>query len=346
MPEIKPFSAIRPNPLLELSLAETGPQTQSVVIDGFDDGGPLSLKTHLELVARQRPETETGQSEAFRLVNDNFRSLLKHGILVPDPEPAIYVYEAGGQTGVWCLTRLDGRIKLHEQTLPDSVRRLSNYRRATGLEGSPILLTYAPDAGINTLIAAAKQTPPRDLGGHLIWKVADPLPFIQAFARFGEIYLADGHHRLASAAGGLISSLYMASDQIRISPFHRATTAAVSPEALKSHFIVAGALRNQPVRPARAGHLGLRHNGHWYDLVNSAKDRSDAEALHAALPDAPFGYLGAHEPLPEGTIFTLAPLPIRDLFRAADAGRILPPKTTWIDPKIPYGLLIHHHEKP
>jgi uncharacterized protein (DUF1015 family) len=106
----------------------------------------------LETGARLRPETTEGQEQAYLEIKETLQSLLEQDQLYREELPGIYIYEVVHQTyrqtGVWALTSLEdyreGRIKIHELTFADSVRRMKNYRENTGLEGSPILLTYFP----------------------------------------------------------------------------------------------------------------------------------------------------------------------------------------------------------
>ena len=153
MAQIQPFRAIRPNPFYADQLVFTTPQAESVSGDNTKTGALAPLKTLLETGARKRPETPEGQASAFQDIKNTLKDLFQKDQLWHEETPGIYVYEVVHktyrQTGIWALTSLEdyrkGAIKIHELTFEDSVRRLTNYRRNTGLEGSPILLTYPPD---------------------------------------------------------------------------------------------------------------------------------------------------------------------------------------------------------
>ena len=251
MAQIQPFRAIRPNPFYADQLVFTTPQAESVSGDNTKTGTLAPLKTLLETGARKRPETPEGQARAFHDIKDTLKDLFQKDQLWHEETPGIYVYEVVHktyrQTGIWALTSLDdyrkGAIKIHELTFEDSVRRLTNYRRNTGLEGSPILLTYPPDITVNRIIAETrtrnqKITLGNQHGLHRLWKIEDPKVLQQliiAFANIPVAYLADGHHRIESAAilakeqrlkklpvYDTISSLYMAADQLRIEEYDRA----------------------------------------------------------------------------------------------------------------------------
>ncbi|MDB5145739.1 MAG: hypothetical protein JWQ66_4452 [Mucilaginibacter sp.] len=387
---IQPFKPIRPNPLYADQLVFTKPQAESVSGDYTKEGGLKSLKTLLETGARQRPETPEGQQLAYQDIKDTLQSLLEKEQLYREELPGIYIYEVVHQTyrqcGIWALTDLsdytNGHIKIHELTFEDSVRRLKNYRENTGLEGSPILLTYAPCMTINRIIASIKETQRKATLGkqhglHRIWKIGEAdtqQALIEAFKNIGQIYLADGHHRLASAAlSGFttISSLYMACDHLRIEPYNRIVipdspvVKAKLFEQLSQRYHVMESKGNQPVQPKEPKRLGLCLEGQWYHLLyKTIAESLDAEILQEHILSKIFAIedpktddrlkcAGGEKALeeigaifdahPQAIAFTLCPLTVNELIHAADAGQILPPKSTWIVPKVPYGLLINSH---
>ena len=408
MAKIKAFRPIRPNPFYADQLVFTRPQAESVSGAYTKSGGLKPLKTLLETGARLRPETPEGQEMAYRDIHETLQSLLEKDQLWQGKTAGIYVYEVAHQhyrqTGIWALTALDdytnGTIRIHELTFADSVRRLKNYREKTGLEGSPVLLTYAPQDAINAIISAAQLSQPRaSLGNrqaqHRLWKIEDSrmqAELIAAFERVERVYLADGHHRLESAAqlageqkkkglaaADYISSLYMATDQLRIEAYDR----VVIPEKktdlpellvlLKQNFDIRESEANTPVQPHELHHMGMCLENTWYHLQAKAhtynnKDMIagfDAAILQEFILEPVFGIAdpktdsrlkcaGGEKALEEiaalfqahpGAIaFTLCPLSVGELIDAADAGLILPPKSTWIVPKVPYGLLIYKHE--
>jgi uncharacterized protein (DUF1015 family) len=407
MATIRPIKPIRPNPFYADQLVFTKPQAESVSGDYTKAGGLKPLKTLLETGARLRPETPEGQEMAYHDIKETLQNLLQQEQLWREKIGSIYVYEvvhtSYRQTGIWAMTDLadytDGNIKIHELTFGDSVRRMRNYRENTGLEGSPVLLTYPTDGAINTIIAITKANQPEaalgnEHGIHRLWKIADvgmQQTLIEAFAKIQNTYLADGHHRLASAAllaaeqkknelpdYSHISSLYMAFDQLKIEAYDR----VVVPEKeidkadllkeLTRHFYIRESTGNKPVQSAELHHLGLYLNGEWYHLLakpHTYADRCAAESLDAAIlqeqvlskifgiidpkTDGRLKCAGGEKALeeidtimqahPRAIAFTLCPLTIEQLIAVADAGQILPPKSTWIVPKVPYGLLIQQH---
>jgi len=405
MAKIQPFKAIRSNPVYADQLVFTSLQVESVSGDKTKDGALAPLKTLLETGARLRPETPEGQAKAFQEIKDTLKTLLESDKLWHEQTPGIYVYEVEHktyrQTGIWALTSLDdytnGNIKIHELTFADSVRRLSNYRRNTGLEGSPILLAYHPDITINRIIAetiknSKKITYGNEHGLHHLWKIEDTAieqQLIDAFAKIKTVYLADGHHRIESSAllaaeqraKGLtefdhISSLYMATDQLRIEEYDRVVVPSkiIDKETLfdqlKPDFDIQPAHRQ--VQPRKPHHFGMYFEKNWFELTakphlfhkqNAAADL-DAYVLQEAVLAPIFGIEDPKTDLrlkcaggemamdevnsilavyPDAIVFTLCPVSVEQLIAVAEAGEILPPKSTWIVPKIPYALLLHHH---
>jgi uncharacterized protein (DUF1015 family) len=402
---IKPFCAVRPNTVYADQLVFTTMQAESVSGDLNKSESLPPLKTLLETVARQRPETPEGQAGAYEEINYTLQNLLEKDRLWQEKKPGIYVYEIVTknyrQTGIWTLTALsdysNGTIKTHELTMPDSVRRLKNYRQHTGLEGSPVLLTYPPHLVVNRIIAETRANSKKTSlgnreGFHRIWKIEDEVTIkklIEAFAQIDTVYLADGHHRLESAdrlaaeqqAAGLtvfdtISSLYIASDQLRMQEYDRVVLPAESIEKevlmdkILENFSVERVRTNRPLQPRETHTIGMYVNGKWFSLIprevqsEGIADALDVSILQAQLLLPVFGIVDTRtdtrlkciggekameelqtllEMHPDAIAFTLCPLTVNQLIAVADAGEILPPKSTWIDPKVPYGLLMHRH---
>jgi uncharacterized protein (DUF1015 family) len=405
MAQIQAFKAIRPNPFYADQLVFTTSQTESVSGDHTKEGTLEPLKTLLETGARKRPETPEGQMRAFQDIKDTLKHLLKNDQLWQEQASGIYVYEVVHktyrQTGIWALTSLDdyrkGAIRIHELTFADSIRRLTNYRKNTGLEGSPILLAYQPDMIINRIIAETrvnnqKTTLGNQHGLHRLWKIEDPKvqqQLIDTFAHIPIAYLADGHHRIESAAilareqqaKGLpvhdtISSLYMATDQLRIEEYDRVIIPSqpIEKAELFKHLSLNFDIQpsKQPVQPKATHDLGLYFARKWYCLTarphtyinKGAAAILDAYILQETILAPVFGIddpktdprlkcAGGEEAMdeieviinkyPDAVAFTLCPLSVEQLIAVADAGEILPPKSTWIVPKIPYALLLYRH---
>jgi len=280
---------------------------------------------------------------------EQLNAMLADGLYTKDASAGLYIYqvEADGktQTGIWAQAAPAG-IKVHEQVLPEKVQRINTFRNRTGLEAKPVLLMYKPQAGVKSLIAAITTTTPRntynyDQKIHRLWYVHDEKlvsALISAFANIDAAYMADGHHRLAANPFETLSALLMDTDEISVKPYHRLIKTT---KDLDKYFHVLKA--NGQVFPQKKGCFGLLKDERWYHLVARKSKDYDTETL-AAIFDY-IEYTPEVKGEPGKLLFTLAPLHISEVLKAADAGIILPPKSTWIEPKIPYGLLMNRHNK-
>jgi uncharacterized protein (DUF1015 family) len=225
---------------------------------------------------------------------------------------------------------------------------------------------------------------------HILWRIDNAATIQELTAAFAQVkatYLADGHHRFESSSSlaaeqrangekifDTISTLYMATDQLRIQEFDRVVTPSTAIDIndilgkVNQRFdIVKSECAIQPREPHK---IGMCVRGEWFELTpRSVPSDSFASALDASILQdqllAPV--FGIEDPVndkrlkciggsgavseinalvcqhPEAIAFTLCPLSTDELLNVADAGEVLPPKSTWIDPKIPYGLLLYRH---
>jgi uncharacterized protein (DUF1015 family) len=176
-----------------------------------------------------------------------------------------------------------------------------------------------------------------------------------------------------------ISSLYMCTDQVRIEDYNRVVIPdqPVSQSCffkhLEKYFELTACAGNIPVRPAEAHCIGMLFNGKWLRLrlkndqleSNGSEPVFDVDILQKWVFEPFFGiaepkndtrikYTGGERTLeeianlvyenPSAVAFTICPMDIKELMRVADAGKVLPPKSTWIVPKVPYGILINRHK--
>ncbi|MFI5158549.1 MAG: DUF1015 family protein [Sphingobacteriales bacterium] len=401
MATIKPFQAIHPNPFYADQLVFAKPQAESVAGNAKLPEGLPPLKVLLEMGARLRPEIPEAQALAFNDVNNTLKQLIESERLRLDASPCIYIYEVVHplykQVGIWALTNLEEHIKTHELTFDDSVRRIKNYRKHTGLEGSPILLTYPSNPVIDNIISENKQGIPdvryeSVAGIHKLWKIEKPEiqgQLISAFAGIESVYLADGHHRKHSAQlllqeqakNGVslfdtISALYMSTQELKIRKYNRVVIPNLPISKgwlfnqLLPHFDIQESFNNTPVQPFEARKIGMYMQGNWYQLkarpstyssnanildVSILQDLILSPLFHITDPatDQRLKHVGGEEAMlemeelfrenPNAIGFTLCPIMVSQLCAVADAGLNLPPKSTWIDPKIPYGLLLYKH---
>jgi uncharacterized protein (DUF1015 family) len=341
------------------------------------------------------------------------RAWVTEGRMVHDARPAYYVYRLEGaghaQTGVLAASAVDDyvgdRIKKHEHTRPAKEDDRVRHIEIVGAQCGPVLLTHRAAPAIDSAVAAATATsdPVADLRAgdgvrHTLWRVDDPdtvSTWRSAFEALPCTYIADGHHRAASAArvararrarhgagpwDGFLTVLFPAG-QMRVLEYNRLIrdTAGLDPAALIARIERAGFdVREDAAarRPGRPGTFGMvLGSDRWYALA----PRSDAK-----IPQDPVGrldvsvltdrvlapILGIEDPRTDPRIdfvggirgpeelercsadgshavgFALHPTRIDDVLDVADAGRVMPPKSTWFEPKARSGLVVLDFEAP
>lgn len=321
--------------------------------------------------------------------------------LIQDRTPRLYVYrlrmgdhEQTGLAGVFSVDeyRRDVIVK-HERTRKekedDRTRHITELRAQTG----PVLLTFRETAATTTAVAQVTANPPiydfvaDDGVGHTVWAASDAeaAALQSAMAAVPLLYIADGHHRAASAAraqealeagpddeAAFLLAVAFPDTQMRILPYHRVVkdlhghTAEALLTVLSQHFpMSAGA-----PAPSRKGQCGVFIAGKWYTLTlgDDATDTADpigtldvsrlqervlAPVLGVADPrtDVRIDFVGGIRGTAElerlvnekkaAIAFAMHPVTLGELMAIADAGAIMPPKSTWFEPKLRDGLLIH-----
>lgn len=320
--------------------------------------------------------------------------LMDEKLFENDLYQCIYLYgqQTGDKTtyGFCMLTDVadyeDQDIHKHEKTILEKQARLTDYREYIGIEGSPVLLIHRPDWRLNEIIAdITLQSAPliydHAAQTHYIWRIIDVEiieEITELFTRIGNVYIGDGHHRLASAAASksitkpYINSLYVATNQLKISAFNRLVfpSEPLDKECffqhIKKYFFVSPVPGNIPYKPDRLHRLGLCFKGEWYQLdvkpalmelvqlpdVIIIQDKILDELLGISDPQSAenlFYYPESAfaEMLEDGAtsldsiILTVFSLSMNKLMEMAEDGKFLPPKSSYIDPKIPFGLLMN-----
>lgn len=422
---VKPFAAVRPT-------ASVADQVAALPYDVYDrveavaavNGEPLSF------LNIDRPETQFSADvdmyapEVYAKARELFDARRADGTFVTEPAPCFYLYELTmnerSQTGVVACCAIDDYlenvIKKHENTLEkkelDRIRHIDALDAQTG----PIFLTYRDSDAIDILVAAVKKTAPLyDFAGedgvtHRVWRMAAASEetacsqayagLVAAFAKVPCAYIADGHHRAASAVKvGLarreanpgydgteefnyfMSVLFPAS-QLSILAYNRVVRDLNG--LTKDEFLNALAGENGPfeiihkqesqLEPIDKGAVGMYLDREWYGLgVKPEFESSDpVEGLDVSILQekvlAPI--LGIGDPRTDGRIefvggirglrelerkvnridargdglavaFAMFPTSIDELLNVADAGRLMPPKSTWFEPKLRSGLFAH-----
>lgn len=422
---VKPFAAVRPT-------ASVADQVAALPYDVYDrveavaavDGEPLSF------LNIDRPETQFPADadmyapEVYAKARELFDARRADGTFVTEPAPCFYLYELTmnerSQTGVVACCAIDDYlenvIKKHENTLEkkelDRIRHIDALDAQTG----PIFLTYRDSDAIDILVAAVKKTAPLyDFAGedgvtHRVWRMAAASEetacsqayagLVAVFAKVPCAYIADGHHRAASAVKvGLarreanpgydgteefnyfMSVLFPAS-QLSILAYNRVVRDLNG--LTKDEFLNALAGENGPfeiihkqesqLEPIDKGAVGMYLDREWYGLgVKPEFESSDpVEGLDVSIlqekvlapilgigdprTDERIEFVGGIRGLRElerkvnrvdargdgpAVAFAMFPTSIDELLNVADAGRLMPPKSTWFEPKLRSGLFSH-----
>jgi len=404
--KIKPFRALRPTPGMADRVA-------CVPYDVVDDSEVREFirENPLSFLRVTRPEAELAEQEkqtavfAFEQARQNLRRLIDEGILVNDTEDSLYVYRlmagAHQQTGVVACCSLDeyeqGQIRKHENTRPDKVENRTGHLLTLRAQTGLILLAHRGTETIKNLAAAAATIEPlydfhaADGTQHTIWRVLETEPWVRAFSEVPAMYIADGHHRIESAAtarkrilsgnGNLPSgdefNFVMAgifpAEELQILAYNRAVRDldGLTPdeflERVRPTFSISEPEQKQP---QKHGEICIYLDGKWLTLSLHGDSFHDSDLIErldvSILQDRILGpVLGIEDPRTDERIifvggnrgtqelerlvdsgeaavaFSLFPTTMGDLLEVSDAGEIMPPKSTWFEPKLKDGLLIH-----
>lgn len=403
---IAPFRALRPRPDLARDVASPpydvlNSEEARVAVRDLPHSFLHVTKSEVDLP----PDVHPYSSLVYEKAAENLRSLWQSGVLVREEKACYYIYQlvmkGRSQTGLVCLSSVDdymaGKIKKHEFTRPEKENDRITHIRTTGAQTGNVFLAYENVDSLDQLIRHWKDSHPAvydftaaDGVRHSIWVVDDlaTQDMITGIFRANVpcTYIADGHHRAASAAKvreGLqgasapgadyfLTTLFPAS-QLEIMDYNRVVKdlhglsqqAFIS--ALQEDFMIT--LSTEPVRPAQLHEFGMYLKGQWYILT--AKDGTwtedpigvlDVTILSNNLLDKVLGirdqrtdkridFVGGIRGLGElerrvdngemAVAFSLYPVSIRQLFDIADSGQVMPPKSTWFEPKLRDGLLTH-----
>ena len=405
---VKPFCCVRPEPALAARVA-------ALPYDVYNrqEAKEVVEKNPLSFLAIDRAETglpdsvSTYDDQVYARAKELFEARVKDGTFLEDPKPAYYLYELTrngvSQTGIVGCSAVDdylsGVIKKHENTREekeiDRIRHIDSLNAQTG----PIFLTYRQTAGLSDIVAAQKKKVPLydfvavDGVVHRVWEVdSDANARIQAeFAAIPATYIADGHHRAASAvkvalkrreehpgAGpdaefNFFLSVLFPENELSILPYNRVVkdlaglTEEAFFEAVSASFTVERVGRT-PVLPEKKGTFGMYVNDVWYRLcakseavpadpvgsldVSVLQDRLLGPVLKIGDPrtDKRIDFVGGIRGLGElerrvhsdmKIAFSMYPTSMEELLSVADAGLLMPPKSTWFEPKLRSGLFIH-----
>ena len=409
MAEIRPFAAFRPAPGLESRIA-------ALPYDVYDrkEAREEVRRNPDSFLAVDRAETgfddsvDTYAPQVYERAAGLLRQWIEEGRFVQDEKPCYYLYEQvmGGrsQTGIVACASIDdylnNTIKKHENTRADKEQDRIRHVDACNMQTGPIFLAYRGGSVLRNIIAEVKESVPacdftsEDGVIHRVWVIEDQetvSDIYEEFSRIPAVYIADGHHRCASAVKvGLkrreehpgytgdeefnyFLSVLFCDEELRILDYNRVVKDlnGLTPEEfldrISESFTVTG-LGRDPFHPEEKGTFGMYLGDVWYSLTASERIRSgdavkglDVSLLQDYLLEPVLGignpktdkridFVGGIRGLQElerrvhtdmEVAFSLHPTSIEELEAVADAGELMPPKSTWFEPKLRSGLFLH-----
>jgi len=409
MADIKPFRAYRPKKGMESKIAALPYDVYSrEEAARFVRGNPDSFLAIDRAETQFEPEADMYAPEVYAKASGLLWTAIGNGTFVQDEEPCYYLYrqimEGRSQTGIVACASIkdyqDNIIKKHENTRADKEEDRIRHVDACDAQTGPIFLVYESCQRLNDIINSYVKKDPiynfvsEDGIIHQVWQIREPAVVREirdTFSKLPSVYIADGHHRCASAVKvgmkrrsenpnpgknmeyDYFLSVLFPEEELRIMDYNRVVrdlngyTKVEFLKCLEEHFIwkIWG---EDSYQPTAKGCFGMYLDHEWYEL--KAKDNTYSEDVVKALDvsilqdfllepvlgiadpktDKRIDFVGGVRGLGElemrvhtdmKVAFSLYPTSIRELFAVADAGMLMPPKSTWFEPKLRSGLFIH-----
>ncbi len=405
MASIKPFKALRPQPQLSKQVASLPYDVLSSAEAKVEAQG--NSYTFLHITKSEidlSDKIDVHAPEVYQQAKDNLDAFIKRDVLFRESKDCYYIYQlvmnGRSQTGLVCASSVDDYenniIKKHEFTRPEKELDRINHIKITGAQTGNVFLAYRNNQHVDVLIEKWKSTKSaaydflaEDGIQHTIWIVSDSEVVEEITRLFKEevpcTYIADGHHRAASAAkvradlgakatpaaDYFLTTLFPA-NQLYIMDYNRVIKDLNGLEpnqflgALENSFEVT-LLGKQTYRPEELHSIGLYIGGQWYKLKAKPGTYSndpigilDVSVLQSQIltpilgiidqrTDTRIDFIGGirglsalEQRVDSGEMacaFSLYPVTINQLFTIADSGNVMPPKSTWFEPKLRDGLI-------
>jgi uncharacterized protein (DUF1015 family) len=396
MSAIYPFAALRPTPKAAASVASVPYDVvSSDEARALASGNPLSFlhvsRPEIDMAASVDPHSDV----AYQRAAAAFKTLKSEAPLVVEEVPSFYLYrlKMGNhvQSGVAACFSIDeydrDLIKKHEKTRPDKEDDRTRHMLAIGAQTGPVFLTYRASKEVDAIVRRVAAAEPlfdlRAADGvhHEIWQVpaGENQAIVDAFAKVDALYIADGHHRAASAARARRSlaskgagehdrvlAVAFPDNQMQVLPYNRVVKDlnGMTPERfLKALEEKVPLRKGTSPMPLQKGQVEMYLSGEWYTVhLKTAANGLDVDVLETTIlqpvlgikdvrTDKRIDFVGGIRGTKElerlvnsGTAavaFSMYPVSVKDLMRVSDAGGIMPPKSTWFEPKLRDGLLSH-----
>ena len=407
MANIKPFKALRPQAQLAKQVASRPYDVLNSAEAKIETQGNPSSFLHITKSEIDLPETiDIHAQVVYDTAKENLTAFIKRDILFRENKDCYYIYRlimnGRSQTGLVAVSAVDDYendiIKKHEFTRPEKELDRINHIKTTGAQTGNVFLAYRNVAVIDELVE--KWTTSKSAGydftaddgiQHTIWIVSDNETVEKITSLFANevpfTYIADGHHRAASAAkvrqslgakateasNYFLTTLFPAAE-LRILDYNRAVKDlnGFTPSNFLTELEKGFTIENQgsnPFQPNALHEFGLYLDNNWYSLtakentfttdpigildVTILQNNVLAKLLGIQDPrtDKRIDFIGGIRGLNElekrvnsgemAAAFSLYPVSIEQLFTIADSGNVMPPKSTWFEPKLRDGLLTH-----
>jgi len=412
MAKIVPFTALRPEAQFAKLVASKPYDVLSSKEAKIEaQGNPYSF-LHITKSEIDLPEnTDPYSQKVYETAKENLDAFISRNVLFKENKPCYYIYQLvmpdkenkGNdhiQTGLVCCSSIadyeKGIIKKHEFTRPDKELDRINHIKTTGAQTGNVFLAYKNISEIDEIVDRWKKERSAvyifisdDIIQHAIWIINDDETIKKITSLFKEkvscTYIADGHHRAASAAkakdffgvnnssAGYFLTTLFPSNQVKIMDYNRLVkdlNGLSEKDFLKNieeKFIVEK--KNKAFAPSEAHSFGMYLNKNWYSLIAKENTFNDDpigvlditilqnNLLQPVLgigdqrTDKRIDFVGGIRGLVElekrvdsgemAVAFSLYPVSIQQLFDIADSGNVMPPKSTWFEPKLRDGLLTH-----
>ena len=406
MAVIRPFRALRPQAGQAQLVASVPYDVVSTdEARALADGNPLSFLHVSRPEIDLPPGTDIHSDAVYRKAVENFEKLIANGPLEKEAEPSLYLYRLimgeHEQIGIVACCSIDeyddSTIRKHERTRRDKEDDRTRHMLMLRAQTGPVFLTYRQHDEIDSQVSAAISAEPlydltaADGVRHTIWRLSDTAALVKSFESVPLLYIADGHHRAASASRARAElkeqsfahtgnedynyflTVIFPDTQVQILAYNRTVQDlnGLSKEeflnAIKGQFTVKEDARPEPDQP---GKWSMYLDGKWYGL-QLAPDATlpvgtvamlDVSVLQDRLLDPILGirdirtdrrvdFIGGLRGTKElerlvdegkaAVAFSLYPTTVAELLMVSDANEIMPPKSTWFEPKLRDGLLIH-----
>ena len=409
MATIRPFNSVRPR-------EDVASKVAALPYDVYNRQEALEevLKEPLTFLKIDRAETQFNEDfnpydvKVYEKARDTLHDMRNQGILIKEGQDCYYVYEltmnGRSQTGlVGCAAiddYLNNVIKRHEKTREEKEIDRINHVDICNAQTGPIFLAYRSQEIVNQVVDAIKKNVPLydfvapDGVRHRVWKIDrqnDIETLYNEFKKIKSVYIADGHHRTASAVKvglkrreenpgytgeeefNFFLSVLFPHDQLMILDYNRVVkdlNGYSKDEFLTkiSKDFLIEEIGSEPYKPIKKATFGMYLEGVWYKLTAKTEicSKDPVEGLDVALlqnhlltsvlnikdirTDKRIDFVGGIRGLKElekransdmKVAFSMFPTSINELFEVSDADQLMPPKSTWFEPKLRSGLFIH-----